>query len=365
MNKRLVALDVIRVTAILLVITIHSASFFFSGSKLLVFNALGTIGVPLFVILSGYLMLDRDFNGPYLNKFINRNLLPLAIAYILWVIIWYVLSKLFGFLPIGLAPQGMQYTITEALFLNPTNNGLWYLPMLIALYLGTPIVSIFLHRREDADCTDCYSRLIGLLIVAFGVVVPTVSTILRILQSEIQLNPVFCFNIFSADVWGYSVWIFYYLAGYFIKKYHQRRLLPSKGASFSCMSISLFLLIVWHFVKSVHGIQFEVEYSNIFVALASMSLFIFILEIDFSKGNEICKVINKQVEFLSRQSFGIYTVHFWVIALLGPVVQRLFSGFLCYLVFFSTVLFVSIIVCEIISLSKYLSKYLLLTKPKE
>lgn len=102
MNKRLVALDVIRVTAILLVITIHSASFFFSGSKLLVFNALGTIGVPLFVILSGYLMLDRDFNGPYLNKFINRNLLPLAIAYILWVIIWYVLSKLFGFLPIGL-----------------------------------------------------------------------------------------------------------------------------------------------------------------------------------------------------------------------------------------------------------------------
>lgn len=365
MKKRLVSLDVIRMIAILLVITIHSASFCFSGGKLLVFNALGTIGVPLFVILSGYLLLDRDFNGLYLNKFIGRNLLPLAIAYFFWVFIWYVLSRFFGFLPIGLPPQDIQYTITEALFLNPTNNGLWYLPMLVALYLGTPIVSIFLHRREGADRIDCYSLLLGMLIAAFGVVVPTASTILRMLQSGVQFNPVLNFNIFSADVWGYSVWIFYYLAGYFIKKIHQRHLLPSKRASFACLILGTVLLIVWHFIKSRHGIQFEVEYSNIFVAFASIFLFIFILEIDFSKGDNICEVISKGAAFLSKHSFGIYLIHFWVIALLGPVFQSFFSGFLCFSVLFSAVLTLSIIICKIISTSKHLSKCLLLIKPKE
>mgnify|MGYP000697734088 CR=1 FL=1 len=42
---------------------------------------LSTLGVPLFLMISGYLLLDRDYTKERTLTFFKRNLLPLVVSY--------------------------------------------------------------------------------------------------------------------------------------------------------------------------------------------------------------------------------------------------------------------------------------------
>lgn len=103
MKKRIVTLDVIRTVAIVLVVTCHSIQqtipllgisgdgrqfINYSFVKQCVMTGmfiLGRTGVPLFLILSGYLMIDRPFTEVgYLKHFLRHNLLSLLVCFEIW-----------------------------------------------------------------------------------------------------------------------------------------------------------------------------------------------------------------------------------------------------------------------------------------
>ena len=72
-------MDLIRVLAMFLVVIVHTKGLFFNMDTypyiFMFFKVIGTVGVPLFVILTGYLMFDRDYeNNNYLKKFLFGNL---------------------------------------------------------------------------------------------------------------------------------------------------------------------------------------------------------------------------------------------------------------------------------------------------
>lgn len=356
MKNRIASLDFIRVIAISLVIIIHVSTFCFDGYILVFFKSLGTIGVPLFVLLSGYLILDRDFSGSYINKFLGRNLFPIVVSYVLWVFLWYAFSKMFGYLPIGLPSTSFLYTISEALLLNPTNNGMWYLPMLIGLYLGTPAISLILKSCSNNADISLYVKILAVLIALFGTVFPTVSTVFRICHSTAQLNPVLNFNFVSADVWGYSVWILYYLLGFILKKLKESDGLISKKSSAILSVGCTCMLFLWHILKLNSGIEFDVEYSNIFVLLSSVFVFTLLVQIDFKSHSSISKILS----FISKYSFGVYMIHFWIISIL--VQKLILTGLFGFSVLFLCVLILSLIIVYLISKFKLASCYLLLVK---
>lgn len=74
-GKRSVAVDFMRIVAIMAVVCVHAlpvpllagqgASVIISA----VIGSLSKIGVPLFLIITGYLMLDRDYTGSWLMFF--------------------------------------------------------------------------------------------------------------------------------------------------------------------------------------------------------------------------------------------------------------------------------------------------------
>lgn len=73
--KRLYSMDAIRVLAMALVIIVHTKHYFFSpsahSSLFFILKILGTAGVPLFVVLTGYLMFDRDYeDNSYLSIYL-------------------------------------------------------------------------------------------------------------------------------------------------------------------------------------------------------------------------------------------------------------------------------------------------------
>lgn len=92
-RKRDISIDFIRALAILLVVIVHTAPFSVPESQIPFFHAAGSLGVPLFVMLTGYLMLDRPYETNYLHIFLKRNLLPMFVSLEAWNCIWCVIDR--------------------------------------------------------------------------------------------------------------------------------------------------------------------------------------------------------------------------------------------------------------------------------
>lgn len=158
--------------------------------------------VPCFMMISGYLLLDpkRDVNISKLIKYSIKIL-------ILYIVALFVYVFLFNF--------SFEYLINFNMFSNWLYQSiidfiknligilvtegvvfLWYLPMLIGLYLATPILRIFI---KHADKKTSYFVLISLFITTC--IIPDFNNLLNI-------------NIPTFVEFGGSVFI--YLLGYYI-----------------------------------------------------------------------------------------------------------------------------------------------------
>lgn len=102
-NKRILWLDYARAFAIFSVLLVHSAEYAYalkpeeilklgtvSSLIRLASIVVGRLGVPIFLMLSGYLLLDRDYTtAEKIKSFYKKNLLPLVLTVEVWVVIYY------------------------------------------------------------------------------------------------------------------------------------------------------------------------------------------------------------------------------------------------------------------------------------
>ncbi len=146
MNKtRIEWIDLVRAIAILTVLYIHSVDgiFIISSDSILhmtiysqIFQFMslfiGRIGVPFFLMITGYLLLDRAYDDEKINKFWNKNCKTLIIVTVLWSI-FYAASLFF------ISNKYTQVNPVEAG--NLFFSHMWYMPMIIGMYLSMPFVS--------------------------------------------------------------------------------------------------------------------------------------------------------------------------------------------------------------------------------
>ena len=142
-SQRIISLDLIRMIAILLVIMQHS----WSGLQLdepgmgigsYCYQAIVVIGVPLFFMLSGALLLGRE---PLpIGKFLNKRLRRLLIPYLLWATIIYIISSTMHKYPdVGTASDALLKYIPYLLS-GRINVSYWYIFAITGLYLLTPFL---------------------------------------------------------------------------------------------------------------------------------------------------------------------------------------------------------------------------------
>lgn len=123
----------------------------------------GRMGVPLFLCISGVLLLGREYQ---VKQFYKRSLLPLVITTELWIIINY----LFVCSPVQNHSFRIDELLREMLFLkDPSLSHMWYMPMIIGIYVAVPFLAKLLHTWEDVSDF----KLIYLLGIGIFVVVPT------------------------------------------------------------------------------------------------------------------------------------------------------------------------------------------------
>ena len=133
-------------------------------------GSLSKIGVPLFLIITGYLMLDRDYSGPKLKRFLQHNYLPLLVSFEAWACIA-MIAKLAADPSVSSIVEGLR---TMLLIGDPFMIHFWYMQMLLGIYLFIPILASFIRSFEQN--ADKYIRMIIVVGVVFTFVFPTIGS---------------------------------------------------------------------------------------------------------------------------------------------------------------------------------------------
>ena len=131
-SSRLLWADVVRILAIYLVVATHS-----SGA-----NNFTKIGVPLFVLLSGSLLLPKQETY---KTFFKKRVLKVLVPWIIWTFLYMAFNFYFhDYRPASVSDWKYFFELT---FLTQ----LWFLPLIFGLYLITPAIKIFNNSAKKID----------------------------------------------------------------------------------------------------------------------------------------------------------------------------------------------------------------------
>ena len=152
-TQRIVFLDLIRMAAILLVITQHAWSGLrldepAAGDVRYIYQELVVMGVPLFFMLSGALMLGGK---PLpIAQFLSRRLKRLLVPYLLWGTLVYIISAVMHkYTDVHSAKEALLHYVPYLLS-GKINPSYWCIFVLIGLYLLTPFMqrALYTHGKR-------------------------------------------------------------------------------------------------------------------------------------------------------------------------------------------------------------------------
>lgn len=339
MNKRIPYLDYLRGFAIIMVLALHCISDYMVRADLfgsvswyayLVLNALARTGVPIFLMISGCLILSSEKTDDF-AVFYKKRLLHLAIPLVFWNIAYFIFKSVFG-------SAGFDVRLLLADLINcGTEYHLWYLYTLIGIYLFAPFLRLIVK-----NCT--IKQLCGLLALML------LCSSIRPFINTVTPEGVYVF-LFEPMFNGY---VALFLMGYILSKVEYS---PKMVVIFASVALFGFAgsLILNHVSSSPEAVIFPANggYSLCHYALAAgiFVLFKFI----FAKKTLLYPIVSN----LSKCSFGIYLVHVAVIKGILSFIMIDASPIVSSAYIFAVSLPISWAMSYIIGKIKYLNKTVL------
>lgn len=304
-------LDLLRVVACYLVIQQHASEFFYIGPqnsvvtgdntlRIGIITSIARISVPLFVMISGYLLLPmRSTLSEFFKKRFARILIPF--------VVWCILYALYFMITRG---DSWGTALTNILHI-PLNFGvevghLWYVYMLIGLYLIIPILSPWI-----AACSRKVLRGY-LLLWGLTTLLPYIHLLYPQVWGECFWNPTPAFYYFS----GFAG---YLILGCYIRKFGA---LPIPQAL--AMTLVGYLLTAAIFIlripsaESIPQLELSWGFATANVAMTAYGLFSLFMHLRAKGSGRIGRLVRD----ISVRSYGMYLAHIMVLnlfyALLAP-----------------------------------------------
>lgn len=291
-------IDLARSFAICCVILVHTLDFTFSmnldymsGADLhtqicaFALHTIGRLGVPVFLFISGYLLLDREYDGKACKRFWKRNWTGLLITTEVWIVLYNIFLAWYN---------GKRFNKLELLenmlFVNGVDMPhMWYMPVIIGIYIFLPLISVVLQRFDWR-----IFRLPIVIVFCYLFVVP----IVIVIMNSYKITPV---NSALDLSFGGGVYGFIIILGYWSKRGVFRRI--SKKWLLLTSAIFFVLSIMLQLFSYHHGNQWNIWYSCGFLLITAVCLFELI-----SRINKI--YFARLWKGLAECSFGIYFVHY-------------------------------------------------------
>ncbi|MDR3693597.1 acyltransferase family protein [Mucilaginibacter sp.] len=279
-------------------------------------NALTRFAVPAFVMITGALLLPREYEiGSFLKKRLSRVVIP----FIFWSLVyvwysWYNEEITFG--------GDVWADIRQVLHLLKTGSAyhLWYVYMLIGLYFFIPVIGKFVRNASEKE-------LVYFLAVWFGVMLITQPYLMR-------YNPSVDMHYFAGFA-GYLVFGYYLANKDFNVKHLRLWMLLLFLCSIALIAIGSRLLIAYPIYP---GTMFY-EPVNPAVLLLSGSAFM-LAKLTVPK---VPPVITRARDFAGKYNYGIYLAHALVLYFLDdlfgisyklgiPILSIPLTALICFLI---------------------------------
>jgi surface polysaccharide O-acyltransferase-like enzyme len=315
MNKipitRLPYADAARALAISLVVILHIAASLvdkgYAAGKLNwwvanLVDSVARIGVPLFVLVSGTLLLDPHWDES-LPVFFRKRFIKVLIPLLGWSII-YLAWRIFY--------EGETFTLQQAfraILENTVAYHFWFLYMILGLYLVTPILRVFTRIAGEKD----YKYFLVIWMIA------------------VCLPPLLAqfFGITLADFWviviGFSG---YFVAGFFLSQVNY------SSDSIRWVSVLYIITLLITLGGTYLLLRQKGEYDPYFyeylspnVIIMSLAAYLLLRWLPYERFYTKLPWLSRLVAILCITSFGVYMVHVLLLSILkGGRVGFVLSG---------------------------------------
>lgn len=275
LKDRIFYFDALRAFAIAMVILIHVSSEYNSLAYTfsIVWGQFGFMGVPLFFMISGALLINKSYEP---ITFLKRRFSRIFIPFIFWVIVFIILQFIF-------------YKPTSNTIINIVFGGgwfTWFVWALIAIYLFIPVLNPFFEKY-------------GMKAIEYFLILWALTLILQ----TFNLYPFKALNLnyFSGYI-GFAV-LGYYLA--------------NKKFKFNNLYMGILLFVISSvFIMYYAGILNQILspcYLTIPVALQATGVFLIFKSVKIKSTNNLIFTIKKFIESISKCSYGMFFVHVFII----------------------------------------------------
>ena len=315
-KNRIIYLDILRIIACISVVVLHTASMQLwqadiqtnSWIKLIVFDGVSRFGVPIFVMISGALLLDKKEDTLTVSKsnglfgewrqewvIIRKRIIRIVVAFIFWSAVYTVYSTVYHHLNI--------FGICKTFLKGPTH--FWFLFMIAALYLIIPLLRLIANSK--------YVEYFLILGVIFNFVLPIIVWLCGIVDSRIQEIIEYPINNMSFSLTkGYA---FYFILGHWLKNKEFSR---KERSIIYILSAMGFVLVVGGTIilSRKDGTVNEYFFNNSSIGVGLEALGVFVLIKSLFSRRSFSKRTLSVLKLLSSSTFGIYLIHVLILHIL-------------------------------------------------
>lgn len=314
-NKHYTYLDLLRLIACICIVMVHVSALnwnttpinTFSFAIMTAYNNFGFIGVPIFVMISGALLLDSNKIIPIKNLYLNK-IVRLIIAYFIWLLFYNIVN----FIELGTTPNfsSLKKDIILRTLLGNGIYHLWFIPMLISLYIIVPI-----FREAFAKKHICEYFIV--LYIFITIAMPTLllfdfsyKTIVSSLYERIPFNTI-------------TSYTGYFVIGHYLHQYRPFKT-TKKPVLLGVVGVLSYLcgVIVRVWDSSNSGVASTLFSSPLTLPLfiSTISVFVYVqYRVDKYASASIGEKGLRLLTYLSSLTFGIYFIHPFIIRIIDNV----------------------------------------------
>lgn len=296
-KKRIWYWDVLRIAAMVFLVVRHSATATFEFVPKLsadwwvcnVYGSLAAWMVPVFMMISGASFLDpaRDVT---IGRLYKRNIFRMLCAFFFWAVFYALYNTFSG--------QDISESFAEMVFQGHFH--LWFLPMIIGIYILTPLLRTVTQNRKAA-------LTITAVTAVTGVMIPFLQDMGWFFDNSL-LTGYHHFGFFSA-------YVCFFFVGHLL---HSAEIRPGvRKAIYFVGILSTVIVFAGTYLLTVkdgaHNEDMQAD-NNLFTALQGAAIFVFakyrLRNAAFREEHQ------KLILDISKLTFGVYMIHVVLLALL-------------------------------------------------
>ena len=304
-NRRIFYLDVLRVIACFCVVMIHasadyvkkdfgSANFWYAN----VLDSISRIGVPLFVMISGSLLLDENYH--FTSKKLIKHIAKMVIFFVSWSLIYSIITNVIN---VSFSGGKISFEAIKASFLNG-NYHLWFCFMIVGLYLLVPILRLWVKVENKK-----YVEYFLILSFIFAFLLPQIVSQGGYFFTDVKYINNFLRNSYFQPISGY---VPYFILGWYLHNFTFNKKTNIIIYVLGGVGLLYTIFMTYHLSHSQgRALQAYTEIS-VNVLFASIAIFVLVKTLLMNR-EEKTTVISKSVNFISKLSLGIYAIHVMVV----------------------------------------------------